>query len=102
MKWDLAGKRGKGEAVRIYAMKAHSESGDIAAFILNVSTRCSWVVSYTLWDRGPGNYLTEAGPGGTQSLGFWRRNISFPCRYSNPGSSSPQPTHCTVTHLQIF
>jgi len=41
MKWDLAGKKVKGEVVRIYTVKAYRERGGIAPFILNVSTRCS-------------------------------------------------------------
>jgi hypothetical protein len=91
--------KGTDDVIPVYVMKAQRGRRGIAPLILNLGIR---------WSRVPEIYIlatlllektlpapTEwrlGGPIGSMDI-LGKRNISFPCRESNPGSSSQQPKY---------
>ena len=79
----------KSKVIPLHVTKAHREGGSrgIAKLILNLGTRCSWVVNFTLrpiftWERTP-------------QAAVWVR----PCRDSHPGSIQHSSSVTILTEL---
>jgi hypothetical protein len=77
-------------------MKSYRGRRGIAPLILNLCTRCTWVVKQHAPAAFPpgkshGTHWTE----GCVSMVLEKRTISYSCRESSPGQSSPYPSPYT-------
>ena len=88
----------KGRVFPSHIKEACLESGVLAPFILNVSSRWRWEFNFTPWplysqERTPVSIEYEAWRVLEQMWTFWRRKISCGCQGSSPVSSSIFPSY---------